>query len=181
MNKKALTLVEVMIAMVVIVVIVMGSMSYLYATLMNARHAEAKATASRLASMFINSLKVGYNTYPFVLDEFDMAHPTRSCIGREPLHNYAELSGIPELNGLPATGSPTAFRYYMLFVDDKWYWIKLTYEETWPGTSPDIANPLRQFDVIVAWNHVLSNENTLNYNRLRCIILSSYVRTFSQN
>jgi len=64
-NTKGLTLVEIMISIVIILVAIVGAMSFRYYTAMDAREADVKVTAARIGGMLLDGWKAkgGDTTY----------------------------------------------------------------------------------------------------------------------
>ena len=178
---KGVTLVEVMVALVVALVIAIGMMSYQYAAAMNARKADMRASANRLGLLILDSWKSAKHSYPFNPDDYAPDNNILGCgLGLAPFElNYRcyPLTGIGALDGIPATGSPIPFKHYRIFLNGTWFWIKLTYEDTWPdGGLPPLILPARMLSAVVAWSDDVTDEGVLNYDPMRCILLSKYAK-----
>lgn len=180
-QKKGVTLVEVMAALVIALVIAIGVMSYQYAAAMNARKADMRATANRLGLLILDSWKAAKNSYPFNPDDYEPDDDLIGCgLGLTPFETgwrCFELGGIGALNGIPATGSPIPIKYYRIFLNGTWFWVKLTYEDTWPdGGAPPLILPTRLLSAVVAWSDDVTDDSELNYDPMRCILLSKYAK-----
>jgi prepilin-type N-terminal cleavage/methylation domain-containing protein len=177
-QNRGVTLVEVMAALVIALVIAIGVMSYQYAAAMNVRKADMRATASRLGLLLLDSWQSAKNSYPFNPNDYKPDDIIVGCgFGLEPLVYYADLgaAGIGALDGIPATG--ITFKCYRIFVNGTWYWVKLTYEDTWPdGGTPPVIMPARLLSVVVAWSNDVTDDSELNYDPMRCILLSKYAK-----
>lgn len=57
-RNNGLTLIEVMVSMLVIMIIVIGAVSYMYASMWNARRAEVRITAARIGQLLLETWKV---------------------------------------------------------------------------------------------------------------------------
>jgi prepilin-type N-terminal cleavage/methylation domain-containing protein len=185
-QNKGVTLVEVMAALVIALVIAIGVMSYQYAAAMNARKADMRATANRLGLLILDSWKSAKNSYPFNPDDYTPNDDIKGCgFGLDPFETGLrcyELSGISALDGIPINGSPIPFKYYRVFLNGTWFWVKLTYEDTWPdGTVPPSLLPTRLLTAIVAWSDDFSDDSELNYDPMRCILLSKYAKVAVDN
>lgn len=177
---KGVTLVEVMAALVIALVIAIGVMSFQYAAAMNARKADMRATASRLGLLILDSWRSAKNSYPFNPLDYEPDFQILGCgLGLAPLGYYTDLGvgGIIALDGVPPPGIGTQFQFksYKVFVNGTWYWVKLTHEDQWPeGGAPPFIKPVRLLSAVVAWSDDFTDENELNYDPMRCIILSKY-------
>ncbi|MFC1604105.1 prepilin-type N-terminal cleavage/methylation domain-containing protein [Planctomycetota bacterium] len=168
---KGLTFVEVMVALVIALVIAIGMMSYQYAGAVNARKADMRSTANRLGLLVLDSWKSAKNSYPFNPIDYEPDDFLKGCgLGLAPLGYYDDL-GTDEL-GLPGLSTP--FKSYKVFVNGTWYWVRLTYEDTWPEGGGLPLMPMRQLNAVVAWSDDVTNEDEINYDPMRSIILSKY-------
>ena len=177
-RNKGLTLVEVMAALVIALVIAIGMMSYQYACAMNARKADMRSTASRLGLLLLDSWKSAKHSYPFNPLDYKPDDIILGCgFGLEPLIYYADLGagGIAALDGVPPTG--ITFNCYRIFVNGTWFWVKLTYEDLWPdGGAPPLILPARLLSAVVAWSDDVTSDSELNYDPIRCVLLSKYAK-----
>ena len=180
-QNKGVTLVEVMAALVIALVIAIGVMSYQYAAAMNARKADMRATANRLGLLILDSWKSAKNSYPFNPDDYAPDDIIMGCgLGLTPFElNYRcyPLTGISALDGVPPNGSPISFKYYRIFLNGTWFWVKLTYEDTWPdGQELPSLLPIRLLSAVVAWSDDVTDEGVINYDPMRCVLLSKYAK-----
>lgn len=158
---SGVTLVEVMAAALVVLVVAIGMMNYQYACSMNARTADIRATASRLALVLLERWKdIAGNIDPSVFEPDD---PLMGCgLGLAPLDYYDEVTDI---GALPALG--TQFKCYWVRLNGVVYWVKLTYND-------QLSPPIRLLQASVAWSDDLLDEDALSYDPRRRIRLSKY-------
>jgi len=179
---KGLTLIEVMAALVIALVIAIGVMSYQYACAMNARKADMRSTASRLGLLLLDSWQSAKNSYPFNPIDYEPDDFLLGCgLGLAPLAFYSDLGvgGISALDGVPPPdiGMQFQFKSYKVFVNGTWFWVKLTYEDQWPdGGAPPLILPARLLSAVVAWSDDVTDDSELNYDPMRCILLSKYAK-----
>jgi hypothetical protein len=140
-----------------------------------------KATANRLGLLILDSWKAAKNSYPFNPADYAPEDILLGCgLGLVPFElNYRcyPLTGIGALAGVPPTGSPIPFKYYRIFLNGTWFWVKLTYEDTWPdGMVPPSLLPARLLTAVVAWSDDVTDDSVFNYSPMRCILLSKYAK-----
>jgi Tfp pilus assembly protein PilV len=93
-KSAGLTLVEIMIAMVIILVVIVGAMKFRYSAVMDAREADSRITASRLGAMLLNAwvARVGSTSYDIVA-EFNPGIPiVLSTSGPDVPADFTELN-----------------------------------------------------------------------------------------
>jgi type II secretory pathway pseudopilin PulG len=146
------TLVEVMVAVLVLMVILIGVLSYLYFTAMDARRTDVRVTASRLGLLLLEGWKTveGADTYDVVSD---FAQP--------PLTDFSNPGSLDDVPGLANLLQGRSFR---VDVDGTKYFVKLSYD--------DAAAP-RTLNAAIAWNRDYGAE-TLDFHSRRLISLTKY-------
>ena len=133
---KGLTLIEVMIAVLISVVIVIGALSYMYACALNARKADVRATASRLGLLLLDAWKnSGGATTTAVFDP-------------EYILDFVPAADISPGEGPPG-GLGAEWVEYRMKVDGANYFVTLSFFDEFYETRED---PLRHLNVRVAWN-----------------------------
>ena len=139
---RGVTLIEVMAALVIALVIAIGVMSYQYAAAQHARKTDARATASRIGLLFLESWVAAGG-----IDDFGIYDPAvrLDLDSFLPPDHYEDLE-TDGLSGLP--GLVTLFRSYRIFTNGTWFWVKLTYDDEY---LPEEVNPIRELGVSVAW------------------------------
>lgn len=118
-RNTGLTLVEILIAMTLILVVVIGAMSFRYHAVMDAREADARITAARVGSMLLNAwvARVGDTSFDPVA-EFN--------------------PGIPILVSASGTSSPadyTELNKYHIYCDEVNYYATLSHKSTISGQA----------------------------------------------
>ena len=135
-KSAGLTLVEILISITLILVVVIGSMSFRYRAVLDAREADARITAARVGSMLLNAwvARIGSDTFDPV-EEFN--------------------PGIPITVSASGTEGPTGFieldKYHIL-CDDVNYYATLSHKATSSGQAGVVTitinwlNDYRQWD-----------------------------------
>lgn len=133
-----LTLIEVMIAVLVAVVIVIGALSYMYACALNARAADVRITATRVGQLLLETWKV---TGTIVGGVWDVTafNPT-TAFGPELANNFQSTAA--DLGG---TG--VELGDYRIRIDGVHYFVTLLYNSSRP----------QMLSARVAWNRNLTS------------------------
>ena len=118
-NNHGVTIVEIMVAIVVILVAVIGAMGFRYHAVMDAREADARITAARVGSMLLNAWA--------------------ARIGDASFDPVAEFNpGIPIAISATGPAVPTGFTEqdkYHILCDDVNYYSTLSYQDTSSGQA----------------------------------------------
>ena len=126
-KEKAVTLVEVMIATIVVLIIVVGVMLFQYSCALDARQADARATAGRLGLLLLEAWKANGEDIT--------------------LYNPAAHFDSPEVQFGATTetlpGLAQSLGKYKIMVDGLNYYVYLSYNDT---TAP------RMLNVYVSWS-----------------------------
>jgi prepilin-type N-terminal cleavage/methylation domain-containing protein len=127
---NGLTLIEIMVSLLIALVIVTGVIGYMYASAVNARAADVRATATRVGLLIMEAWKAdGVD-----LDLFDpdqLATPEILVDTDNDIVPSGGMSGTTPLLGTP-----------MIKINGISYFVKLTYD----------SEPLQKMEVLVAWN-----------------------------
>ena len=123
-RNNALTLIEVMIALLIAIIIVIGVLSYMYACAMNARTADVRITATRVGQLLLETWKF---TGHYIYDESGDNLPYNFVISSL---TFDEEPIGDELGD------------YEVVIDDKTYFITLSYKD---------ANPYMLTARVVIW------------------------------
>lgn len=133
-RRCGLTMIEIVVAMVIIVVAVTGAMGYRYYSILDARKARVKITAARVGSMFLESWKgTGGRSVPE--DAFD---PKNFDFGSKLIVSGSGGTAV----GIPGGFIP--FGAYAVSTDGSNYYAALSY-------SDDAGTNLRTLNIAVAW------------------------------
>jgi type II secretory pathway pseudopilin PulG len=128
------TLIEVVVAMVIIMVAVLGAMGYRYYSVLDARKAKVQITAARLGSMLLENWKgTGGRAYPN--DAFDP-----QLLGSESTLILVSPGGT----GATVPGGFSLFGTYVLVADGANYYAALAYRD-------DNISGLRELNAAIAW------------------------------
>ena len=131
-----LTLVEILISMTLIIVVVIGSMSFRYHAVLDAREADARITAARLGSMLLNAwvARVGSTSYDLVA-EFNPGIPIEiSVSGPDVPADFTELDK------------------YHITCDDVNYYATLSHKPTSSGQAGVLTISINWFNDYGLWN-----------------------------
>lgn len=124
---KALTLIEVLVSLLVILIVVIGVMSYMYACAENARRADVRVSATRLGLLVME----GWKADSADITLFDPAQLACSEIAVDTSNTIMPVGGLSEFQASPK-----------ITVNGVSYFVKLTY---------DLEQP-QKMEVLVAWN-----------------------------
>ena len=152
---KAVTLVEVMVTLVIVLVGVLGTSSFRYYCAMETRKAEVQLTAARLASMLLYGWKgggghSGYSIYELDdPDDYDPSDP--NDYDPTDVDTVQIASGLEVGYGAPGPPVPDGYNAldsdanpnYRIFVNGVNYYATLSYK--------DQADEPRTLHVCVAW------------------------------
>jgi Tfp pilus assembly protein PilV len=133
--RRGLTLVELMLAAAVLMVAVIGGMSYRYYAAMDARKADVQLTASRLAMSMLESWKGCHG-----LDASPAYDPTLTL----PAGSFA-LNGVKvETSTATIPAEPTGFTSYGMYqittAENMVYYARLSSAPAVAGASPRVLN-----------------------------------------
>ena len=149
--RKALTFVEILVSLLVVLIVVVGVMGYLYAGMANTREAEARMSASRLALLIMESWKAN-DADITIFNPTQLAGPR---IKVDDKNTVVPSGGLSKLLGNPR-----------VTFNGVSYFVKLTYDEEQP----------QKMEVLVAWdpdNYSQSNNPGLG-SRSESVVLLSY-------
>jgi type II secretory pathway pseudopilin PulG len=147
-RNTGLTLIEVMVSMLVILIIVIGAVSYMYASMWNARRAEVRITATRIGQLLLETWKITGHYYDdnqkwaWYVTDFN---PTDPEFNLYLPYNFSNSS-------VAFDEEPVGIELgdYQAEVDDKIYFVTLSYRG-------DI-NP-NMLSARVAWSMATGTEN----------------------
>ncbi len=131
-----LTLVEIMISLALILIIVVGAMSFRYSAVMDAREADARITAARVGSMLLSAWvsRIGSPSFDPVA-EFNPGIPIAVSTS-----GPAGASGFTELNK------------YHIICDDVNYYATLSHKPTISGHVGEVTITLNWFNNYGVWS-----------------------------
>ena len=133
-RNNALTLIEVMIALLIAIIIVIGVLSYMYACAMNARTADVRITATRVGQLLLETWKLtGHYIYDesgnitgwsWNVTDFD---PTDTVFNDNLPYNFV-------ISSLTFDEEPIGDELgdYEVVIDDKTYFLTLSYKDDNP-------------------------------------------------
>ena len=134
-REKGFTLIEVMISLLVILIIVIGAVSYMYATAKNAKEADVRANAVRIGLLLLESWKASGAD----VSVFNPAVPSEN-INVLPLSDFGD-PGLLNLN--TASGfNLLQERCFRIQSDNVKYFVEMTYDDSVPA----------KLCVYIAWN-----------------------------
>jgi len=150
----ALTLIEVMAAIVVLAVAVLGASGYRYFAVLDARKADVQITAARIALLLCESWRGMPDPDPNSFDPTQLANPPDLTIETHHTGPVSEVLTDFELLGLyRITATDSGFTYLAAL------------------SSKDISSRLRALNVVVAWEGRGSGSNS---SRRRTFRLTTY-------
>jgi type II secretory pathway pseudopilin PulG len=126
-RNNGLTLIEVMVSMLVIMIIVIGAVSYMYASMWNARRAEIRITATRLGQLLLDAWKISGPVINGVWDveAFDPTNDDFDSI-------LPDNIGITS-DGVAGIGNELRGTRYEVTIDGAHYFITLSYRQDLPN------------------------------------------------
>jgi prepilin-type N-terminal cleavage/methylation domain-containing protein len=132
-RNNGLTLIEVMVSMLVILIIVIGAVSYMYASMWNARRAEVRITATRVGQLLLETWKV---TGPVVNGVWNVT-------AFNPITDFGpELPTNFQATAIDLGGIGVELGDYQIQIDGVHYFVTLLYNNSQP----------RMLNARVAWN-----------------------------
>ncbi|MHC4645457.1 MAG: type IV pilus modification PilV family protein [Planctomycetota bacterium] len=133
-SRSGVTLIEIIVATVVILVAIIGAMSYRYYSILDARNAKVYATAGRVGSLLLENWRgTGGRSTPG--EQFD---PQDLRFGSGLIRSAISAAGPAVPVDLQAFGT------YAFIVDGATYYATLSYRD-------DAAEDLRVLNVCVGW------------------------------
>ena len=153
-----LTLIEVMVSMLVIMIILIGAVSYMYGCAWNARRADVRITATRLGQLLLDSWKTTGSVDEGIWDveAFNPADADFYSILPNDIGTTAD--------GVPGVGTELRNTRYEVTIDGAHYFITLSYRQDNPN--------FYLLNACVAWNRTFGSE-TLEDNP-QSVWLTSY-------
>lgn len=162
-RNSGFTLIEVMISMLVIMIIVIGAVSYMYACVWNARRADVQITANRLGQIMLEGWKVSGAG-----DEILFFDPTDNDFDDYLPEEITAAAGPPGLS----TGTPLGS--YRVKVNNVNLFVTLSYRNEQPVPLED---PLYLLNACVAWNrNYVSDTLSGTYDSISMTSYSIYNR-----
>ena len=125
--RSALTIIEGIIALIVLVIAVIGSSTYRYSAKMNARKAYMYITASRMASMLCDGWSGEGGDVSF-----------------DPVATFSPDLDISADSGPEAPSGFTAIGGYRIIIEGTYYYTTLSYK--------DLGSGLKALNVVVNWD-----------------------------
>ncbi len=156
-RSKGLTLIEVMISMLAMLVIVIGVISYMYASARHARAADVRIAATRIGQLCLDGWKITGTVDKNGIWDVDAFDPTADSF--DSILPNAIVSG----SGLAGVG--TELGRYETTIDGAHYFITLSYRNDIPGSQK-----LFLLNACVAWNRNYSS----TFSDLVSVWLTSY-------
>jgi hypothetical protein len=122
-RNSGLTLIEVMISMLVIMIIVIGASSYMYACMWNARRADVRITATRLGQTLLDLWKINGPVVDGIweVDAFDPTNDEFDLILPDDIGTTTE--------GIEGIGEELRGTRYEITIDGAHYFITLSYSQ----------------------------------------------------
>jgi len=162
-KKSGVTLIELMVAMVVIIIAVLGATMYRYGSVTDARRADIQMCAGRVALLVMEEWKVAAGSYTFNPAN-DIALNSVFAGGSSDITISAKVDDVYWPVSL--TGGKNSY-----------YYVKLSWEDDIDDDGSD-DDGIRRLDVQVAWKlaDVSGVPNTADW--ARAVKLSSYVRAY---
>ena len=152
-SRVGVTLVEIMVAVFVTLVAIIGAMGYRYYSILDARKAKVQVTAVRLGSVLLESWRSsgGHSEPGDVFDPLSyLGYDLKSLsLDSSGLVYYGEWDTLPVViaksGGGPAVPAGfDGFGTYSVIVDGATYYVTLAYDD-------DTVNSLRALNACVAW------------------------------
>lgn len=132
-RNSGLTLIEVMISMLVIMIIVIGALSYMYACVWNARRADVRITATRVGQLLLETWKL---TGHYYTDEFGDLKWAWNVIDFDPTDTNFNLSLPYNFSGSSVTFNQEPIGDelgdYTATIDGEIYFVTLSYRDDNP-------------------------------------------------
>ena len=161
-KKSGVTLIELMVAMVVIIIAVLGATMYRYGSVTDARRADIQMCAGRVALLVMEEWKVAAGSYTFDLAD-DISLNSVFAGGSDDI-TISEKSG--DYWPVSLTGGK-----------DSYYYVKIGWEDDIDDDGSD-DDGIRRLDVQVAWKLADVSGVPDTEDWARAVKLSSYVRVY---
>ncbi len=128
-SESAFTLIEIMIATVIVIIAIMGTSAFRYNTILFAKQTDVEMTAARIALLLCEGWRgdEGSQTYD----------PTA--------YSTSDLDIKWKGHGPDAPSGFRTLGRYQINVDDSYYWATLSWDDISPG--------LRALNIVVVWEH----------------------------
>lgn len=149
-SENAFTLIEIMIATIIIVIAVMGTSAFRYNTILFARQTDVEMTAARIALLLCEGWRGDEGSQSF--------DPT--------IYSTPDLDIKWKGHGPDAPPGFNTLGRYEVQVDDSYYWVTLSWDDISPG--------LRALNAVVTWEH-RSNGNKAFGKADKTLELTTYV------
>lgn len=149
-SENAFTLIEVMIATVIIVIAVMGTSAFRYNTILFAKQTDVEMTAARTALLLCEGWRGDEGSQNY--------DPTT--------YSTTDLKIKWKGHGPDAPSGFNTLGRFEIEVDDNYYWATLSWN--------DISSGLRALNVVVKWEH-RSNGNKAYGQADKSLELTTYV------
>ncbi|UCH89480.1 MAG: prepilin-type N-terminal cleavage/methylation domain-containing protein [Thermoplasmata archaeon] len=126
-RNSGLTLVEVMVSMLVIMIIVIGAVSYMYACMWNAKRADIRITATRIGQTLLDLWKINGPVVDGIWDveAFNPIDPDFNLILPDNIGTTIE--------GIEGIGQELRGTRYEITIDGAHYFITLSYRQDYPN------------------------------------------------
>jgi len=132
-RNSGFTLIEVMISMLVIMIIVIGAVSYMYACMWNAKRADVRITATRVGQLLLETWKItGHNIYD---DEGKVIGWAWNVMDFDPITESDLNTTLPDSFGTATVdlgGVGTELGGYVIRIDGVGYFVRLLYRDDSP-------------------------------------------------
>ena len=163
--RPGLSLIEIVVTIVILVIIVIGTSGYRYHTALNARKADVGITATRIASLLLNSWKglSGTSGYSFYNLDGSGGHDSMYTNFSEGLEIYTNSPGPDVGTGFNELDT-TSDTFYRIVINNVNYYTTLSYKD-------EIDKP-RLLNVCVGWMNDYQAWDDFGPNQM--IVLSTY-------
>lgn len=161
-KKSGVTLVELMVAMVVIIIAVLGATMYRYGSVTDARKADIQMCAGRVALLVMEEWKVAAGSYTFDLAD-DISLNSVFANGSDDITISAKIDDY--------------WRVSLTGGKDSHYYVKIGWEDDIDDDGSD-DDGIRRLDVQVAWKLSAVSGVPDTGDWARAVNLSSYVRVY---
>lgn len=126
-RNRGFTLIEVMVSILVIMIIVIGAISYMYACMWNAKRADVRITATRVGQMLLDSWKINGPVVDGIWD-VEAFDPTDDDFDSILPDNIGTTSA-----GIDGIGNELRGTRYEITIDGAHYFITLSYRQDFPN------------------------------------------------
>ena len=162
-KKSGVTLIELMVAMVVIIIAVLGATMYRYGSVTDARRADIQMCAGRVALLVVEEWKAAAGSYTFDPAD-DIALNSALAGGSDDITISEKVDD--DYWPVSLTGGK-----------DSYYYVKINWEDDIDGDGND-DDGIRRLDVQVAWKLADVSGVPDTDDWARAVKLSSYVRVY---